>query len=79
MAILHDLEIFAEGNLLTLLVDSVLDGELARLCDPDSLLRLVAGTLRNVLDSGDDVHALEDLAEYDVAAIEPRGRDLSGL
>jgi hypothetical protein len=46
--------------------------ELAALSDLDSLGRLVARALGRILD---DFVALEDLAEDDVAAIEPAGDD----
>ena len=47
--------------------------ELSALGDLDSLGRLVARALGDVLDLRDDLVALEDLAEDDVAAIEPAG------
>ena len=49
------------------------DLELAALGDLDLLAGLVAGALGAVLDLLDDVVALEDLAEDDVAAVEPAG------
>lgn len=45
--------------------------ELAALGDLDLRLGLVARELLDVLNLVDDVHALENLAENDVAAIEP--------
>lgn len=45
--------------------------QLSALGDLDSLLRLVAGLRLHVLDLRDDIHALKDLAEDDVAAVEP--------
>jgi hypothetical protein len=39
----------------------------------DGLLRLVASTLGEGLDLVDNLPALEDLAEDDVTAVEPRG------
>jgi len=47
--------------------------ELSALGNLDSLGRLVARALGDVLDLRDDLVALEDLAEDDVAAIEPAG------
>jgi hypothetical protein len=47
--------------------------ELSALGDLDSLGRLIARSLGDVLDLGDNLVALEDLAEDDVAAIEPAG------
>ena len=47
--------------------------ELSALGDLDSLGRLVARSLGDILDLRDDLVALEDLAEDDVAAIEPAG------
>jgi hypothetical protein len=48
---------------------------LAAICDDDVDLGLVAGALRGVLDSSDYLHAVDDLAEDDVAAVKPRGHD----
>ena len=45
--------------------------QLSALGDLDSLLGLVAAGSLGVLDLGDNIHALEDLAEDDVTAIEP--------
>ena len=50
------------------------NGDLSSLSDLDHLRGLVAG-LGHVLDLVDDLVALEDLAEYDVASIEPAGDD----
>lgn len=47
------------------------DLELATLGNLDGLLRLVASTLRKVLNLVDDVVTLEDLTEDNVTAIEP--------
>jgi hypothetical protein len=49
--------------------------ELAALSDLDGLDWLVVGALGRILDLLDDFVALEDLAEDDVAAIEPAGDD----
>lgn len=49
--------------------------ELSALGDLDSLDGLVAGSLGDVLDLLDDLVALEDLAENDVATIEPASDD----
>ena len=49
--------------------------ELAALSDLDGLGWLVAGALRRILDFLDNLVALEDLAEDDVAAIEPASDD----
>lgn len=51
------------------------DLELSALGNLDRLDRLVAGSLGDVLDLLDDIVALEDLAEDDVAAVEPAGDD----
>lgn len=47
--------------------------KLAALGDLDSILRLVAGVLGDVLDLVHDVVAFEDFAEDDVPAVEPGG------
>ena len=49
--------------------------ELSALGDLDRLDGLVARSLGHVLDLLDDVVSVEDLAEDDVAAIEPAGDD----
>jgi hypothetical protein len=49
------------------------DWELPRLGNLDHLCGLVAGALGHVLDLVDDLVALENLAEYDVAPVEPAG------
>lgn len=49
------------------------DLELAALGDGDSILRLVAASLRHVLDLLDDLITLKDFAEDDVLAIQPAG------
>jgi hypothetical protein len=49
--------------------------ELSALGNLDGLDGLVAGTLGHVLNLVDDLVALKDLAEDDVAAIEPAGDD----
>lgn len=49
--------------------------QLATLGNLDRLRGLVAGVLLDVLDSRDNLVALEDLAEDNVAAVEPRGDD----
>ena len=49
----------------------ILERELARVSDDHLFLRLARGSAR-LLYSGDDVHALKDLAEDDVLAVEPR-------
>lgn len=51
--------------------------QLSALGDLDRLLGLVAAGSLDVLDLGDNVHALEDLAENDVTAIEPPDECLS--
>lgn len=58
--------------LLSLRVRSLLlNWELSRLDNLDSLLWLVAVALWNVLDGLDDLVALDDLAEDDVLAVQP--------
>lgn len=49
--------------------------ELSALGNLDSLDGLVTGSLGDILDLFDDLVALEDLAEDDVAAIEPTSDD----
>jgi hypothetical protein len=49
--------------------------QFAALGDLDRLRRLVSWALGHILNGIDDLVALEDLAENDVAAIEPRGND----
>ena len=51
-----------------------IEGELARRDDLDTLVGLGGGGLC-VLDGGDNLHAGEDLAKDDVAAVEPGGGD----
>ena len=51
------------------------DLELPALGNLDRLRGLVARSLRDILDLVDDLVALEDFAEDDVAAIEPAGDD----
>jgi hypothetical protein len=51
------------------------DLELSALGNLDGLDRLIARALRDVLDRLDDIVALEDLAEDDVATVEPAGDD----
>jgi hypothetical protein len=51
------------------------DLELSALGNLDCLDRLVAGTLGDVLDLVNDIIALKDLAEDNVAAVEPAGDD----
>ena len=48
---------------------------LTRLCNRDLLLRLVTRPLGDVLDRGNDVHAVKHLAKDDVLAVKPRGDD----
>lgn len=48
---------------------------LSRVGDGDGLNGAVAGALLNVLDGVNNVHALEDVAEDNVAAVEPAGLD----
>jgi hypothetical protein len=51
------------------------DRKLAAVSDLDHLHGLVAGALGHVLDLVDDLVALEDFAEDNVAAIEPASDD----
>jgi hypothetical protein len=51
------------------------DWELPRLGDLNHLCGLVAGALGHVLDLVDDFVAFKNLAENDVASIEPAGDD----
>jgi hypothetical protein len=55
----------------------VWDREFATLGNLDGLLWLIAGILLQILDLINDFEALEDLAEYDVSAIEPCRGDSS--
>ena len=54
-----------------LLAGGVLDLQLSTIRDLDHLLGLVATALGHVLDRLDDLVALKDLAEDNVAAIKP--------
>lgn len=49
--------------------------KLSTVGDLDHLHGLVAGALGHVLDLVDDLVALEDFTEHNVAAIEPAGND----
>lgn len=51
------------------------DLQLPALDNGDGVVGAVAAVLGGVFDLVDNVHALEDFAEDDVAAVEPRGED----